>query len=143
MLVQMPLFIAYFEVLSNVIELRQAHWFWLTDLSQPDSLHILPILIILSMFLTQYITPSPGMDPAQRRMMAFMMPIFFGFILWHYASGLALYWGTSNLINLALQFGINLSPMGKEMHDIAAKRAAKRPGGGNGNQRQRTIQGRR
>jgi YidC/Oxa1 family membrane protein insertase len=103
MLVQMPLFIAYFEVLSNVIELRQAHWFWLTDLSLPDPSHALPILIIISMFLTQFITPSPGMDPAQRRMMAFMMPVFFGFILWHYASGLALYWGTSNLINLAIQ----------------------------------------
>jgi YidC/Oxa1 family membrane protein insertase len=128
MLVQMPLFIAYFEVLSNVIELRQAHWFWLTDLSTPDPLHILPILIILSMFLTQYITPSPGMDPAQRRMMAFMMPVFMGFILWHYASGLALYWGTSNLINLAMQVGINQSRIGKEMHDIAARRAAKKAG---------------
>jgi YidC/Oxa1 family membrane protein insertase len=141
LLVQMPLFIAYFEVLSNVIELRQAHWFWLTDLSLPDPLHILPVLIILSMFLTQFITPSPGMDPAQRRMMAFMMPVFFGFMLWHYASGLALYWGTSNLINLAMQLGINQSPMGKEMHAIAAKRAAKKTGNGGNNQR--TIQARR
>jgi YidC/Oxa1 family membrane protein insertase len=138
MIVQMPLFIAYFEVLSNVIELRQAHWFWLTDLAAPDALHILPILIIGSMFLTQYITPSPGMDPAQRRMMAFMMPVFFGFILWHYASGLALYWGTSNIINLALQLGINQSPMGKEMHAIAAKRAMKKAG-----INPKTIQGRR
>jgi YidC/Oxa1 family membrane protein insertase len=135
----MPLFIAYFEVLSNVIELRQAHWFWLTDLSSPDPLHILPILIILSMFLTQYITPSPGMDPAQRRMMAFMMPVFMGFILWHYASGLALYWGTSNIINLALQLSINQSKMGKEMHDIAAKRAAKKTSSANS----KTIQARR
>ena len=140
LIVQMPLFIAYFEVLSNVIELRQAHWFWLTDLSQPDPIHILPVLIILSMFLTQFITPSPGMDPAQRRMMAFMMPVFFGFMLWHYASGLALYWGTSNLINLALQLGINQSSMGKEMHAIAAKRAQKKSSGSGS---QRTIQGRR
>ena len=128
LLLQMPLFFAYFRVLQNAVELRQAHWFWLTDLSQPDPLHILPILIILTMFLTQYITPSPGMDPAQRRMMAFMMPIFFGFMLWHYASGLALYWGTSNIINLAIQVGINQSALGKEMHEIAAKRAAKKAG---------------
>ena len=80
MLVQMPLFFAYYRVLLNAVELRQAHWFWLTDLSAPDPLHILPILIIVTMFLTQYITPSPGMDPAQRRMMAFMMPVIFGFI---------------------------------------------------------------
>jgi YidC/Oxa1 family membrane protein insertase len=136
MLIQMPLFIAYFEVLSNVIELRQAHWFWLTDLSLPDPftlggvhLPILPILIIISMFVTQMITPAPGMDPMQRRMMAFMMPIFMGSFLWHYASGLALYWGTSNLINLAIQLGINQSSMGKEMHAIAAKRAFKKAGG--------------
>jgi YidC/Oxa1 family membrane protein insertase len=137
MIVQMPLFIAYFEVLSNVIELRQAHWFWLTDLSAPDPVHILPIFIILSMFFTQYISPSPGMDPAQRRLMAFMMPVFFGFMLWHYASGLALYWGTSNIINLALQLFINQSSIGKEMHAIAAKRAAKKGGG------KPTLQGRR
>jgi YidC/Oxa1 family membrane protein insertase len=136
-LLQMPLFFAYFRVLQNAVELRQAHWFWLTDLSNPDPLHILPILIILTMFLTQYITPSPGMDPAQRRMMAFMMPIMFGFMLWHYASGLALYWGTSNLINLGIQVSINQSKLGREMHEIAARRAAKKSGGA------KTIQGRK
>ncbi len=81
------------------------------------------------MFLTQYITPSPGMDPAQRRMMAFMMPVIFGFMLWHYASGLALYWGTSNVIYLVMQIAINRSHWGKEMHAIAARRAAKKTGG--------------
>jgi len=128
MLIQMPLFFAYFRVLQNTVELRQAHWYWLTDLSSPDPAHILPILIIITMFLTQYITPSPGMDPAQRRMMAFMMPVMFGFMLWHYASGLALYWGTGNIINLAIQLGINQSSIGKEMHDISARRAAKKAG---------------
>jgi YidC/Oxa1 family membrane protein insertase len=128
MLPQIPLFFAYFRVLQNAVELRQAHWFWLTDLSAPDPRYILPILIILTMFLTQYITPSPGMDANQRRMMAIMMPLFMGFVLLHYASGLALYWGTSNLINLALQVAVNQSPMGKEMLAIAAKRAVKRSG---------------
>jgi YidC/Oxa1 family membrane protein insertase len=126
MLLQMPLFFAYYRMLASAVELRQAHWLWLPDLSQPDPTHILPIIIIVTMFLTQYITPSPGMDPAQRRMMAFMMPIIFGFMLWHYASGLALYWGTSNILYLAMQIGINSSHWGKEMHEIAARRAAKR-----------------
>ncbi len=138
LILQMPLFFAYFRVLQNAVELRQAHWYWLTDLSNPDPLHILPILIILTMFFTQYITPSPGMDASQRRMMAFMMPIFFGFMLWHYASGLALYWGTSNLINLAIQLGINQSHIGKEMHEISAKRAMKKAG-----INPKTIQGRK
>jgi YidC/Oxa1 family membrane protein insertase len=140
MLPQIPLFWAYFKVLQSAVELRQAHFFWLTDLSAPDPKYILPILIIISMFFTQYITPSPGMDPAQRRMMAFIMPVFFGFMLLHYASGLALYWGTSNVINLALQLAINKSSIGKEMHDIAAKRAARKLGGNGGS---RTIQGKR
>jgi YidC/Oxa1 family membrane protein insertase len=138
LVIQMPLFFAYFRVLANTVELRQAHWFWLTDLSNPDPLHILPIIIILSMFLTQYITPSPGMDPAQRRLMAFMMPVIFGFTLWHYASGLALYWCTGNLINMAIQIAINQSHIGKEMHLHAAKRAAKKAG-----VNPRTISGRR
>jgi len=128
MLLQMPFFFAYFRVLQNAVELRQAHWYWLPDLSQPDPSHVLPIFVIITMFFTQYITPSPGMDPAQRRMMAFMTPIFFGYILWQYPSGLALYWGTGNIMMLAMQIGINRSHWGKEMHEIAARRAAKKLG---------------
>jgi YidC/Oxa1 family membrane protein insertase len=134
---QMPLFFAYYRVLANVIELRQAHWYWLTDLSVPDPWHILPAIIIVSMFLVQFLTPSPGMDPTQRKMMAFLMPVIFGFSMLHFPSGLALYWCTGNLINLAIQLGINQSSMGKEMHAIAARRAAKKPGG------PKTLQGRR
>jgi len=138
MLLQMPLFFAYYRVLANVIELRQAHWYWLTDLSMPDPMYILPILIIVSMFLVQFLTPSPGMDPAQRRMMAFLMPIIFGFSMLHFASGLALYWGTGNIINLGIQLGINQSSIGKEMHAIAARRAQKKTGVS-----PKTIQGRK
>ena len=136
LLLQMPLFFAYFRVLQNTVELRQAHWVWLTDLSQPDPLHILPIVILISMFVTQFITPQPGVDPTQRRMMAIMMPAIFGFMLWQYPSGLALYWVTGNIIMLVTQISINQSHIGKEMHAIAAKRAAKRAGA-------RTIQGKR
>jgi YidC/Oxa1 family membrane protein insertase len=128
MLIQMPLLYAIYEVLENAIELRQAHWFWLPDLSAPDPLYILPILIIVTMFLVQYITPSPGMDPAQRRMMAFFMPVMFGFFMLHFPSGLALYWTVGNLINLGIQIWINQSHIGKEMHAIAARRAAKKKG---------------
>ena len=142
LLLQMPLFFAYYRVLLNAVELRQAHWFWLTDLSMPDPLHLLPILIIGTMFLVQFITPSPGMDPTQRRMMAIMMPAIMGFTLWHFASGLALYWITGNIINLIMQVAINRSKIGKEMHEIAARRAAKKlPKGGNTSPR--VIQGRR
>jgi len=138
MLVPMLLLWPYFRVLEYTVELRQAHWLWLPDLSQPDPTHILPIFIIISMFFTQYITPSPGMDPGQRRMMAFMMPVMFGFMLWHYASGLALYWGTGNIMMLGMQIGINRSHWGKEMHAIADRRAAKKLGAN-----PKTVQGKR
>lgn len=135
MLVQIPLFYGYYRVLLNVIELRQAPWGWLPNLAVADPLHILPIIIIASMFLVQIMTPSPGMDPQQRRMMAFMMPVIFGFSMWNFSSGLALYWATGNLLNLGLQFAINNSSMGKELQALAAKRAAKKA--------EKTIQGKR
>ena len=120
LLLQIPLFLAYFRVLQNAVELRQAHWFWLTDLSSPDPLHILSIFIIVTMCVTQFITPSLGMDPTQRRLFAFVAPVVMGFTLWRYASGLALYWATGNLINLIIQLGINRTRMGKEMQVVKA-----------------------
>lgn len=128
LLLQMPLFFAYYRVLLNAVELRQAHWFWLKDLSSPDPLKILPILIIITMFLTQFITPSPGVDANQRRMMAIMMPLLFGFTLLSYPSGLALYWITGNFIMLTMQLAINRSHIGLEMHELARKRAARKAG---------------
>ena len=139
LLIQMPLFFAYYRVLANVIDLRQAHWFWLTDLSVADPSHVLAAIIIVSMFLVQWLTPSPGMDPNQRRMMAIMMPVIFGYSMSHFASGLALYWCTGNVINLGIQLAINRSKMGIEMHEIAAKRAARKLGNSGG----KTIQARK
>ena len=126
LLVQMPLLYGFYRVLGNVIELRQAHWGWLPNLAQSDPWHILPIFIITTMFATQMMTPSPGMDPQQRRMMAFTMPAVLGFSMWNFASGLALYWATGNLINFCIQMTINRSAMGRELQALAAKRAAKK-----------------
>lgn len=123
LLLQMPLLFAYMSVLRNAAELHQARWVWLTDLSLPDPLHILPFLIIGTMVLTQCITPAPNMSPSQRRVLALLMPAVMGFSLWNYASGLSLYWVTGNMINLLIQFAINRSELGKEMHALAGKRA--------------------
>jgi len=122
MLLQMPLLFAYISVLRNAAELHQASWLWLTDLSLPDPLHILPLLITGSMILMQCITPAPGMSSSQRKMFAILMPAVMGFSLWHYASGLSLYWVTGNIINLLIQFAINHSKLGKEMHALAVAR---------------------
>ncbi len=128
MLIQYPLLFGFYRMLMHVIELRQAHWLWLHDLATPDPTHILPIFVIVSMFLVQYLSPSPGMDPAQQKTMAFMMPAFFGFIMWNYAAGLALYWAAGNLINVAQQMVMNRSSMGREMRELAAKRNARKLG---------------
>jgi YidC/Oxa1 family membrane protein insertase len=130
MLIQWPLLWAFYRMLLHTIELRQAPWFWLHNLAAPDPLHILPVFFIVSMFLVQYLTPSPGMDPAQQKMMAFTMPVFFGFMTWNLSSGLALYWAFGNVINVIQQAIMNRTGMGKQMRDIAAKRAAKKSGGG-------------
>jgi YidC/Oxa1 family membrane protein insertase len=126
MLIQYPLLYGFYEMLENVIELRHAHWFWLHDLAAPDALHILPIFVILTMFTTSYLSPSPGVDPAQQKMMAFMMPLMFGFIMLNIGSGVALYWAASNLITTGMQIIMNRTGMGKQMKEIAAKRAAKK-----------------
>jgi YidC/Oxa1 family membrane protein insertase len=126
MLIQYPLLYGFYEMLMNVIELRHAHWFWLHDLAAPDALHILPIFVILTMFTTSYLSPSPGVDPAQQKMMAFMMPLMFGFIMLNIGSGVALYWAAGNLITTVVQVIMNRTGMGKQMREIAAKRAAKR-----------------
>ena len=132
LLLQMPLLFAYMSVLRNAAELRQAHWLWLADLALPDPLHILPLLIIVGMVLTQCITPAPGMNPSQRWMLAIVMPAVMGFSLWHYASGLSLYWVTGNIINLSTQLVINRSKLGKEMRALAAERAQMAPTGQRG-----------
>jgi YidC/Oxa1 family membrane protein insertase len=135
-LITMPLLFAFFTMLPKVVELRQAHWFWLPNLQQADPYHILPILMVVSMFIVQYYTPSPGVDPQQQRMMAFMMPAISGYFTWNYASGLALYWMVGNLISIAQQAVMNRTSLGREMREIALKRARRKAGGG-------TIQGRK
>jgi YidC/Oxa1 family membrane protein insertase len=128
MLLQYPLLFGFYRMLSNVIELRHAHWLWLPDLASPDPWHILPIFVIVSMFLTQFLTPSPGMDPAQQKMMAFTMPAVFGFMMWNFGSGLSLYWACSNFIGVAQQLVMNRTSLGREIREIAIRRAAKKNG---------------
>jgi YidC/Oxa1 family membrane protein insertase len=126
MLLQYPLLFGFYRMLMYAIELRQAHWLWLPDLSAPDPVHILPVFVIVSMFLSQFFTPSPGMDQSQQRMMAFMMPAVFGVMMWNIGSGVALYWAGSNLMGVATQMVMNRTSMGQEMRAIAARRAARK-----------------
>jgi YidC/Oxa1 family membrane protein insertase len=141
-LVQFPLLFAFFTMMTKVVELRQAHWFWLPDLSQADPYHILPIVMVVTSFLVQFYTPSPGVDPQQQRMMAFMMPAFSGWMTWNYASGLALYWNVGNFVMIAQQLVLNRTALGREMREIQLKRARQKAQA-TGSPAPKTIQGKR
>jgi YidC/Oxa1 family membrane protein insertase len=108
MVVQLPLIYALYRVFAVTIEMRGAHWLWVTDLSQPEQLpiHVLPLIMIVTQFIMQQMTPSPGMDPSQAKMMKFM-PLMFGFLFYNFSSGIVLYWLTGNLVQIAQQWTVN------------------------------------
>ena len=139
-LITLPLLWAFFTMLPRVVELRGAHWLWLPDLQSPDPYHILPILMVVSQVLMQLYTPSPGVDPAQQRMMAFTMPAITGYFVWNYGSGLGLYWAVGNLIGIIQQMIMNRTSLGREMREIAVKRARRKIGA---SKTAATIQGKR
>lgn len=126
LLLQMPFLFAFYAMLNNAIELRQANWLWIHDLSAPDPWHILPIIIIIAMFVQQRSAPQGGMDPAQQKIMAFMGPVMFGFFSWNVASGLSIYWALSTLLGWAQQIAINRSELGQQVRKTIEKRNARK-----------------
>ncbi len=138
-LLTFPLLFAMLGMISKVVDLREAHWFWLHDLTAADPLHILPIVMAGSQFLVQFYMPAPGVDPQQQRMMAFTMPAFFLYISWNYSSGLALYMFVGNVMMVLAQFAMNRTKEGQEIRELAAKRARRKAGA----PATKTIQGKR
>jgi YidC/Oxa1 family membrane protein insertase len=124
LLIQFPFLIAYYRMLGVALELRHAHWLWITDLSASD--WVLPLLMVVSMVIMQRMTPQAGMDPAQQKMMTIMMPLFMGFIFFKLAAGLNLYYTESNLISIAQQAVMNRTKLGREMREMMEKRARKK-----------------
>ena len=108
LIIQLPFLYAFYRVLEIAIEMRGAHWLWVTDLSQPETLaiHLLPLILIASQFYAQRLTPATGMDPNQQKMMMFM-PLLYGFMFYYASAGLVLYWLTSNVAMIAQQLIIN------------------------------------
>jgi YidC/Oxa1 family membrane protein insertase len=110
MLIQTPVFIGFYTMIRSAIELRGAHFLWVSDLSKPDTLFIipgldfpfnlLPLLMGASMLWQSLITPqAPGMDPAQAKMMRYL-PLIFMVFLYNFSAGLALYWTVNNLLTI-------------------------------------------
>jgi YidC/Oxa1 family membrane protein insertase len=106
MLLQIPVFIALYNVLSKAIELRGAPFmFWIHDLSMKDPYYILPVVMGASMLIQQKITPT-AMDPAQAKIML-IMPIVFTFMFLSFPSGLVIYWLVNNVLGIAQQLYAN------------------------------------
>jgi YidC/Oxa1 family membrane protein insertase len=114
MVLQLPVFIALYNVLGYAIELRHASFIptlpftnivWLADLSAKDPLLITPIVMGATMFLQQKMTPSTG-DPTQAKMMMFL-PLIFTFMFLNFASGLVVYWLVNNVLSIAQQHYTN------------------------------------
>jgi YidC/Oxa1 family membrane protein insertase len=104
-LIQMPVFIALYWMLMESVELRQAPWaLWIHDLSSPDPLYILPVLMGLTMFVQQKLGPASP-DPAQAKMMM-MLPVLFTFLFSSFPSGLVLYWTVNNSLSILQQWYI-------------------------------------
>lgn len=123
---QIPFFIAYYKVLSVSIEMRGAHFLWVTDLSQPEllAIHILPLLMIGTQFLLQRMTPSTTADPAQQKVMM-LMPLMMGFFFYSAQSGLVLYWLTGNVVGLAQQWFFNRAsstPLATQLAPVSKKK---------------------
>jgi YidC/Oxa1 family membrane protein insertase len=103
MLLQIPVLFAFYRLLSSAIELRHAPWiFWIKDLSAPDPIYFLPIVMGASQFIQQRMTPSTG-DPMQRRIFL-LMPVFFTILFLGFPSGLVLYWLTNNVLGIIQQY---------------------------------------
>ena len=126
LLIQFPFLIAYYRMLGIALDLRHAHWLWISDLSARDPYFVLPVLMVISMFAMQRMTPQAGMDPAQQKMMNWMMPLMMGFLFFNFAAGLNLYYAETNLISMAQQAIMNRTKLGQEMREIMEKRARKK-----------------
>ncbi|HXC17779.1 MAG TPA: membrane protein insertase YidC [Holophagaceae bacterium] len=102
MLVQMPVLFALWSMLLNVYDIHKAAWHptWIHDLSTKDPYYIIPVLMGASMIVQQMLTPTTGVDPTQRKMMMFFMPVFMVFIFAQTPAGLTLYYLIYNLMGL-------------------------------------------
>jgi YidC/Oxa1 family membrane protein insertase len=107
-LLQLPVFIGFYYMLRNAIELRGVHFLWAYDLSQPDTvayiagfpINPLPLIMGVTQLWQMHMTPpSPGMDPGQQKIMKFMPLIMMG-IFYKMSAGLTVYWTVSNLLGI-------------------------------------------
>jgi YidC/Oxa1 family membrane protein insertase len=103
LLLQLPVFFAFFKVLNSAVELVDAPFYgWIHDLSNKDPYYVLPLIVTGAMFMQQKLTPQTITDPVQKKIFMFM-PLIFGFIMKDQASGLSLYIFVSTVLGIGQQ----------------------------------------
>jgi len=106
MLIQLPVFFGLYRALLYSIELRHAPFvFWIQDLSAKDPYYITPIIMGATMFLQQKMSPAPGGNEMQAKMMLWM-PVIFTFLFLNFPSGLVIYWLFNNILSIGQQYYI-------------------------------------
>jgi YidC/Oxa1 family membrane protein insertase len=131
MLIQIPIFFGFYAMLGSAIELRNSSFFWVSDLSQPDTvahflgfpINLLPLVMAGTMVWQMAITPKTG-DKMQQRIFYFM-PIIFLVFCYNFASALALYWTTQNIFSIVQLYLTRNKPLPElEKKSVVAKREA-------------------
>ncbi len=112
-LIQMPFFLAFYWVLLESVEMRQAPFMlWINDLSSRDPYFVLPLLMGVAMFFQQKLNPAPA-DPIQAKVMS-VLPVIFTVFFAFFPAGLVLYWLTNTLLSIAQQWRINKMVLAEE-----------------------------
>lgn len=121
LILQIPVFFAIYRVLHNAVELKSSAWIlWINDLSAIDPYFVLPVLMGLSMYVSQKLTPSNFTDPMQEKIFK-MLPLIFAifFIVFPFPAGLVLYWTVNNIFSIIQQMLINKVMETKKAKEIA------------------------
>jgi YidC/Oxa1 family membrane protein insertase len=117
MFAQLPIFFGFYSMLLHAVEMRGQHFLWVTDLSQPDTvaalagipINPLPIVMAITSFAQMAMMPNTGGDKTQMMILK-LMPFFFLFICYNFASALALYWTVSNIFSIGQTWLSNRLP---------------------------------
>ena len=104
LLIQMPIFWGLYKLLEYAFDIYRQPFIhgWINDLTAQDPTYVLPGLLIVTMFASQTMMPAMG-DPAQQKMMKYVMPVMFGAFMFNLAAGLSLYYVFNNVLNIAQQ----------------------------------------
>jgi len=131
MVVQIPIFFGFYNMLGKAVELRNSRFLWVEDLSQPDTVahllgmpvNVLPLCMAVTMLVQMRIQPKSG-DAAQQRIFMFM-PLIFIFFCYNFASALALYWTVQNLFSIA-QLSMTRGQAAPVLERVSVRKKSKR-----------------